>query len=86
VQRRELLKSFVALPFVQALSLAGKPAVEAAAISPGHYIAFVDCQAINFYELAKIELPSGVTMDFIALKLRQGQKIDDAVTLYQVKT
>jgi hypothetical protein len=89
MERRAFIWKLGAVPLAACVTFDGKVASAAAKFESGHYILFADAQTINIDNLAESTgvpgLPDNCFIEIVALKLRPGQTIDDAVRLYKVQ-
>ncbi|MBA0086343.1 MAG: hypothetical protein HRJ53_15285 [Acidobacteria bacterium Pan2503] len=82
MDRRELIKALLPIPLVPEF-INAQP-VTVAEIKPGNYMLFFDPQVIDVDQLV-LGMPFPHCMlQFVPVKLRQGQTIDDAVKLYKL--
>jgi hypothetical protein len=88
ITRRGLLKILPALaasPLISHVVEDGQLKSAAVKITPKFYILFFDVEAIDLDGLAQVCIPvPDVEMELIPVRLRYGQKLDDAVKIYQV--
>lgn len=82
--RRELLKALVPMTAAPTFVINGIAKSEAHLIPPGFYLLFVDAQVVDVQDLMDNhrQIPEGVCIEIIPLKLRHEQTIDDAVRIY----
>lgn len=87
MERRYFLARLGAVPLAAQLVIDGKAASVNAKLESGHYLLFVDPQAVNIEDVAGAAspmLPPDCFIEIISVKLKPGQTMDDAVRLYQV--
>lgn len=84
VTRREVLQLLSATPLLRVVVPDSNVDAQQAELTKGFYVMFVDRDSVNLEDLSKTEIPEGIEMQVIPLKLRSNQTIDDAIKLYRV--
>ena len=83
MERRDLLKSFLALPLMPHIGPSG---VEGAGteLKGRQFVVFFDMKAVNYTALNSLIPPDGATITFVGVKLPSGKNIDDVVKIYRI--
>lgn len=89
MERRSLVKAFAALPLMplwfKKYSASSDPPTCVAELKSGNYLMFIDVKSYDWIHLAKLQLPIGVTIQYVPLFLQANQSIGDAVRLYKIE-
>jgi hypothetical protein len=85
VTRRGMLKLLPSPPFIPHIVVEGETKSAAVKLTPRFYILFFDAAALDITTLMDEPVPvPDVEMELVALHLRPGQSLEEAVKIYEV--
>ena len=83
--RRALLKLLPALPFFPQLVVNGQTVSAGVQVAPRFLVMFFDAAVVDVEELVQLASPvPELTIEYVPLRLRHGQKLEDAVKIFEV--